>query len=65
MNVGINADYDYLYDPQQDKVCGYCERCGQDIYTRGNRLCYDCEDTERAREMARIRRELRRKRRVT
>jgi hypothetical protein len=46
-NVGYNPDYDFLYDPQQDPSYGFCE-CGNEIYARGERLCYDCREATQA-----------------
>ena len=40
--VGINPDYDYLFDPQQAQHYGFCERCRKEIYTNGDTLCYEC-----------------------
>lgn len=42
--IGINPDYDYLFDPQQVPPVGFCERCGGEIYARGKDLCERCED---------------------
>lgn len=42
--IGINPDYDYLYDPQQAPVYGFCEKCGSEIYARGKALCERCEE---------------------
>lgn len=42
--IGINPDYDYLYDPQQAPTYGYCESCGADIYARGETLCSECRE---------------------
>ena len=41
--IGINPDYDFLYDPQQAPSYGYCE-CGNVIYAKGECLCYDCRE---------------------
>lgn len=40
--VGINPDYDYLYDPQQAPPVGFCERCRREIYRPGQEICDDC-----------------------
>ena len=42
--IGINPDYDFLYDPQQAKVYGLCEKCGREIYRFGERLCSKCRE---------------------
>lgn len=44
--IGVNPDYDYLLDPQMAKVWGFCEQCGGEIYTHGERLCSDCREVE-------------------
>lgn len=44
--VGVNPDFDYLFDPQQTRPVGFCERCGAEIYGFGRELCYRCETTE-------------------
>ena len=44
--IGINTDYDYLLDPQMAKPAGFCEKCGGEIYTPGERLCYDCREVD-------------------
>ena len=43
--IGFNPDYDLL-DPQQARVYGFCEKCGGEIYTAGERLCSDCREAE-------------------
>jgi hypothetical protein len=45
-NIGINPDYDFLYDPQQAPSYGSCKRCGADIYAKGQVLCYDCREEQ-------------------
>lgn len=42
--IGINPDFDFLYDPQQALVYGFCEKCGREIYARGKDLCELCEE---------------------
>ena len=44
--IGVNADLDYLLDPQMAKPAGFCEKCGGEIYTPGERLCSDCREVE-------------------
>jgi len=44
--IGINPDYDYLLDPQMREPRGFCEQCGGEIYTRGERLCSECREVE-------------------
>jgi hypothetical protein len=39
--IGINPDYDYLYDRQQDKPAGFCQ-CGREIYAEGDEFCFWC-----------------------
>lgn len=41
--IGYNTDFDYLFDPQQQRPVCFCERCGREIYTAGKELCEDCE----------------------
>lgn len=45
MEVGINPDYDYLYDPQQDKPQCFCRVCGREIYTQGRDVHIECENS--------------------
>lgn len=42
--IGVNPDYDYLYDPQMAKPVCFCEQCGGEIYTPGERLCSECRE---------------------
>jgi hypothetical protein len=42
--IGINPDYDYLYDPQQAPTYGCCERCGQELFAKGAKFCSWCLD---------------------
>ena len=44
MMIGIDPNFDYLYDPQQAPVYGFCEKCGREIYARGKDLCELCEE---------------------
>lgn len=44
MEVGINPDCDYLYDPQQARPVCFCERCGGEIYAGEKTICERCED---------------------
>ena len=46
MMIGINPDFDFLYDPQQALVYGFCEKCGREIYARGKDLCERYEEEE-------------------
>lgn len=46
MPVGINPDFDYLYDPQQAPPVGFCACCRREIYARGKDLCERCEEEE-------------------
>lgn len=39
--IGINPDFDYLYDPQQARPIGFCTCCGGVIYREG--ICLRCE----------------------
>lgn len=41
--IGVNPDYDYLLDPQMTRPVGFCENCGGEVYTPGERLCGECE----------------------
>jgi predicted amidophosphoribosyltransferase len=40
--VGINPDYDFLYDPQQAKTLCFCSCCGGEIYRSDTEICDDC-----------------------
>lgn len=40
--VGINPDFDYLYDPQQVLPVCLCANCGREIYAKGREFCDDC-----------------------
>lgn len=40
--VGINPDFDYLYDPQQARPVCLCANCGREIYAKGREFCDDC-----------------------
>lgn len=42
--VGVNPDFDYLYDPQQAKHYGFCVRCLREIYRPGVDLCDRCRE---------------------
>lgn len=42
--IGVNADLDYLLDPQMAKPEGFCEKCGGEIYAPGERLCSECKE---------------------
>ena len=42
MMIGIDPAFDYLYDPQQAPVIGFCERCGCEVYHLGDELCERC-----------------------
>lgn len=42
MLVGINPDYDYLFDPQQARVFGFCACCGREIYAPFKETCDRC-----------------------
>lgn len=42
--VGINPDFDYLYDPQQRRPVGLCVNCGSEIYSGTEDLCEECRD---------------------
>ena len=42
--IGINPDFDFLYDPQQAPPVGFCVCCGKEIYVRGKDLCELCEE---------------------
>lgn len=44
MMIGINPDFDFLYDPQQALVYGFCEKCGREIYSFGFDLCIYCRE---------------------
>lgn len=40
--IGMNPDFDYLYDPQQGKVYGFCSVCGREIYRPFKETCDRC-----------------------
>ena len=42
--VGINPDFDYLYDLQQARPRGFCERCKREVYAPGEDLCDSCRE---------------------
>lgn len=42
--IGINPDYDWMFDPQQAKPVGYCPICGREIYAEGRDICEHCEE---------------------
>ena len=44
--IGVNPDYDYLFDPQQARPAGFCHICGREIYGEGRELCDECEEVE-------------------
>lgn len=44
--IGINPDFDYLYDPQQAPPTGWCPLCGAEICGFGRELCSRCEARE-------------------
>lgn len=44
--IGIDPDFDWIYDPQQAKPAGYCPRCGGEIYEPGRELCRECEEED-------------------
>ena len=44
--IGINPDFDYLYDPQQAKPAGWCLLCGAEILEQGQELCVRCRRWE-------------------
>lgn len=45
-SIGIDPDYDYLFDPQQARPFGFCA-CGREIYRPFAESCDRCRmDTE-------------------
>lgn len=44
--IGIDPDYDFLYDPQQAPHFGFCERCGREVYRYGDVLCWRCMEDD-------------------
>lgn len=42
--IGINPDYDWMFDPQQARPVGYCPVCGREIYGGGRDICGRCEE---------------------
>lgn len=49
--IGIDADLDYLLDPQQAKPICFCKNCGREIYSAGKDLCERCEEDPTPRQM--------------
>ena len=41
--IGIDPDYDYLFDPQQAKPQGWCPVCGGEICGDAE-LCRRCQE---------------------
>ena len=50
--IGINPDFDYLYDPQQRRPDGRCPECGSEIWGIGHNLCSRCRRHERMRAIS-------------
>ena len=44
--IGIDPDYDYLFDPQQAVPVCYCPICGREIYAEGREICEHCEEED-------------------
>lgn len=45
--IGIDPNFDYLYDPQQARPTGFCQCCGREIYGMFRDTCDRClTDTE-------------------
>lgn len=42
--IGFDPDCDYLLDPQMARPAGFCEQCGGEVYTTGERLCSECRE---------------------
>lgn len=40
--IGINADFDYLFDCQQDRPVGKCVCCGRELYSILSETCDRC-----------------------
>lgn len=40
--LGINPDFDHLYDPQQQRPAGWCPLCRSEIWEPGHNLCSRC-----------------------
>lgn len=40
--IGINPDYDALYDPQQVRPTGFCDVCGRELYRPFQQTCDRC-----------------------
>lgn len=40
--IGFDPDMDYLYDPQQSKPAGWCEKCRREVWTPGETRCIRC-----------------------
>lgn len=42
--IGIDPDFDFLYDPQQSRPAGWCPVCRREIYADGRELCGSCAE---------------------
>ena len=40
--IGVNPDFDYLYDPQQAQPYAFCNCCGGEIYRPFTDTCDTC-----------------------
>lgn len=40
--IGINPNYDHLFDPQQARVVGRCIYCGRELYSMFSDTCDRC-----------------------
>jgi hypothetical protein len=49
-NIGIDPDFDYLYDPQQAPHYGFCSCCGRELYRPFTETCDICLMNEEAME---------------
>ncbi len=42
--IGIDPDYDWMFDPQQAKPACHCLICGREIYAEGHDICQRCRE---------------------
>lgn len=40
--IGVNADFDYLFDAQQARPVGFCSCCGRELYSLRSETCDRC-----------------------
>ena len=45
--IGIDPNYDFLFDPQQARPAGWCPVCHMEIWEEGQPLCRACTNAAR------------------